>query len=445
MNFLKNLNTFRAFQSRNYRLYFAGQSISLVGTWMQRTAVYWVIFSQTHSTFMLGLTAFAAQFPSFALSLWGGVVSDRYNRYKVLLTTQIASLVQAVLLTILIIAEPSAVWAILAISVVLGIINAFDVPARQSLVYEMIEEKKDLPNALALNSSMVNLARLLGPAVAGIVLEKFGESFCFGINAFSFVAVIASLLMMRLPAYVPKPHSKKISKDLKEGFSYLKHTPAIATVILMLACMSLLVLPFTTLLPVYAKVIFTGNASTFGFLNSFIGLGAISGAIFLASQKSGASLKKILIVNTVIFGAGLIIFSHMTNLPLALLFAAITGFGMMSQTTISNTLIQTKVIPEMRGRVLSYFVMAFFGMQPLGALLIGFVSTHIGTPNTILAEGIAGILILFFFMPYLRKDKIDKKNKEVLANEEIEINSTPEELVIEEQIIEGQKRVVAAA
>jgi MFS family permease len=440
MNFLKNLNTFRAFQSRNYRLYFAGQSISLIGTWMQRTAVYWVIFSQTHSTFMLGLTAFATQFPSFALSLWGGVVSDRYNRYKVLLTTQIASLIQAVLLTVLIIVDPSTVWLILVISVVLGIINAFDVPARQSLVYEMIERKQDLPNALALNSSMVNLARLLGPAVAGIVLEKFGESFCFGINAFSFVAVIVSLLMMRLPAYVPKEHTKKISRDLNEGFKYLKQTPSIAIVILMLAFMSLLVLPFTTLLPVYAKVIFAGSASTFGFLNSFIGLGAISGAIYLASQKSGNDLKKILIVNTVIFGAGLILFSHMTNLPMALLFAAITGFGMMSQTTISNTLIQTRVAPEMRGRVLSYFVMAFFGMQPLGALIVGSVSQYIGTPNTILAEGIAALVILFFFLPYLRKDKIRKQEQKVLGNETIEINSTPEELVIEEQIIEGQKR-----
>lgn len=445
MNYLKNLNTFRAFQSRNYRLYFAEQSISLIGTWMQRTAVYWVIFSQTHSTFMLGLTAFATQFPSFALSLWGGVISDRYNRYRVLLTTQIASLIQAVLLTVLIIVDPSAVWAILSISVVLGIINAFDVPSRQSLVYEMIERKEDLPNALALNSSMVNLARLLGPAIAGIVLEKFGESFCFGLNAFSFVAVITSLLMMRLPAYVQKPLNKKISRDLKEGFNYLTHTPSIATVILMLACMSLLVLPFTTLLPVYAKVIFAGNASTFGFLNSFIGLGAISGAMFLASQKSGSSLKKILIVNTIVFAAGLILFSHMRNLPLALFFAAVTGFGMMSQTTISNTLIQTKVIPEMRGRVLSYFVMAFFGMQPLGALLIGSVSQYIGTPNTILAEGIAALVILLVFLPYLRKDKIRRKEKDALENSPVEIDSTPEELVIEEQIIKGGKQTVTAA
>lgn len=443
MNFLKNLETFRAFQSRNYRLYFAGQSVSLIGTWMQRTAVYWVIFSQTHSTFMLGLTAFAAQFPSFALSLWGGVISDRYNRYKVLLATQIASLIQAVILTVLITVNPSAVWAILLISVVLGVINAFDVPARQSLVYEMIEKKKDLPNALALNSSMVNLARLLGPALAGIVLEKFGESFCFGLNAFSFVAVITSLLMMKLPSYVPNENKKKISKDLKEGFAYLKHTPSIATLIIMLACMSFLVLPFTTLLPVYAKVIFAGNASTFGFLNSSIGLGAILGGVYLASQKSGSDLRKILIVNTVIFGIGLIIFSHMTNLPLALIFAAVAGFGMMSQTTISNTLIQTNVIPEMRGRVLSYFVMAFFGMQPLGALLIGGVSQYIGTSNTILAEGIASLIILLIFIPHLRKN-LRKKNKKI--NETImEIKPNSEELMTEEQIIEGQKQKVAAA
>jgi len=209
-----NISTFRAFKSRNYRLYFIGQSVSLIGTWMQKTAVSWVIYTLTHSTFMLGLTLFASQFPSFLFSLAGGVVSDRYNRFRVLLSTQVASMIQAVLLTILIFLNHYQVWEILTLSVVLGVINAFDVPARQALVYEMVNDKDDLPNALALNSSMVNLSRLIGPAIAGIVLEKFGDGFCFLMNALSFVAVIVSLLLMKLPQYIRKMPSANLKKGL---------------------------------------------------------------------------------------------------------------------------------------------------------------------------------------------------------------------------------------
>ena len=378
---------------------------------MQRTAVYWLIYIQTHSTFMLGVAVFAAQFPSFLFSLFGGVVSDRYNRYRVLLFTQVASMVQATLLAVLVLFNQYTVWEILTLSVVLGIINAFDVPARQSMVYDMVDHKEDLANAIALNSSMVNLARLIGPAISGIVLEKLGAGVCFLLNAFSFLAVILSLLLMRLPKYVAQVHTKKVLGELKEGFVYLKNTPSIGYVILLLACISLLVLPFSTLLPVYAKIIFEGNASTFGYLNSFIGLGAICGTIFLASLKSGANLKKILFINTLIFGTALILFSHIANLSIALFFSVLIGFGMMSQTTISNTIIQTTVSQHMRGRVISYFAMAFFGMQPLGSLLIGSVSHYIGTPNTILAEGIAAIVITFLFFNLLRKNNLNRKDE----------------------------------
>src|SRR6201986_1926991 len=235
------ITTFSAFRSRNYRLYCTGQSISLIGTWMQKTAVSWVIYSLTHSTFMLGLTLFASQFPSFLFSLIGGVVSDRYNRYKVLLFTQIASMIQATLLTVLILFNQYTVWEILTLNVLLGVINAFDVPARQAMVYEMVDDKEDLSNAIALNSSMVNLARLLGPAMAGIVLEELGAVIWFLITNLSFAAVILSLLLMRLPKYIPKPHAKKVIGELKEGFAYLKQTPSIGFVILFLACISLLV------------------------------------------------------------------------------------------------------------------------------------------------------------------------------------------------------------
>jgi MFS family permease len=411
------ITTFKAFSSRNYRLYFTGQSVSLIGTWMQRTAVSWVIYTMTHSAFMLGVTIFCTQFPSFLLSLFGGVISDRYDRYKVLLLTQALSLVQAVLLALLILFKLGNVWEILTLGALLGIINAFDVPARQSLVHEMVSNKDDLPNALALNSSMVNLARLIGPIVSGLVLKHFGAGICFVVNAASFVAVISSLMMMRLSPHTPHTSKKKVLADMAEGFIYLRRTPTIGFVILMLASVSLFVLPYNTLLPIYAKVIFHGDAATFGYINGAIGAGAVCGAIFLASLKPGRDLKIILLVNTLIFGTGLILFSHMANYWLALLCALITGFGMMSQTTLINTIIQTTVNQRMRGRVISYFAMSFFGMMPLGALLVGAVSSRIGAPDTIMAQGIIAIIIAAAFSPFLRKDYLLKKQKEEIEEE----------------------------
>jgi MFS family permease len=415
------ITTLSAFGSRNYRLYFVGQSVSLIGTWMQKTAVSWVIYSLTRSKFMLGVTLFATMFPSFLLSFIGGVVSDRYNRYKVLLLTQIASMIQAVLLTALIFFRHYSVWEIIALSVLLGIINAFDVPARQSLVYEMVDDKKDLPNALALNSSMVNLSRLIGPGIAGIVIEKLGEDVCFGLNALSFVAVIVSLLLMRLPGYITKPSTKNVLGDLREGLVYIRKTPAISSVLGMLALISLLVLPFSTLIPVYAKDIFHGTASTFGVIDSVIGLGAFSGAIFLASLKPGTNLRKILAINTFVFGTGLVLFSHATVYPLALAFAVIAAFGMMSQITISNTLIQTTVNPNMRGRVISFYAMAFFGMQPVGGLLVGAISQHLGVENTVMSEGIIALLIGLLHIRFLRKYKFNSKPPTSMESPQIEI------------------------
>jgi MFS family permease len=399
------ISTFNAFKSRNYRLYFVGQSISLIGTWMQKTAVSWVVYSLTHSKFMLGLSLFASLFPSFAFSFIGGVTADRYDRYRVLLVTQVASMIQAVLITALVAWGHYNVWGILALSFVLGLINAFDVPARQSLVNEMIEDKRDLGNALALNSSMVNLSRLIGPALAGLILERFGDVFCFGLNAVSFIAVITSVLMMKLPTPKAFPHTKNIVQEIREGWDYLTHAKAIRFVITMLAFVSLLILPFSTLIPVYAKDIFKGSAKTFGVIDSMIGLGAFGGALFLASLKPGSNLRKILGINTLLFGVGLILFSHMNNYPLALLFATLAGFGMMSQITISNTLIQTTVDPKMRGRIISFYAMAFFGMQPLGGLLVGAVSQRIGVPDTVLAEGIIALLIGLLHLRFVNRNK----------------------------------------
>jgi len=407
---IKNARTFRAFKSRNYRLFFTGQSISLIGTWMQKTAVSWVIYSLTHSTFMLGVTLFASLFPAFIFSLVGGVVSDRYNRFKLLLTTQVASLIQAVLLAVLILLKHYEVWEILTLSVILGIINAFDVPARQSLVYEMVEDKDDLPNALALNSSMVNLSRIIGPALAGLVLEGIGDGACFLLNALSFVAVIISLLLMKLPEYKHFVHKKNVFGELKEGMAYIKRTPSISFVLIMLALVSLLVLPFSTLIPYYARDVFHGTARTFGVIDGFIGLGAFSGAIFLASIKSGTDLRKILFINTLVFGTGLILFSHEHIYGLALFFVTVAGFGMMSQITVTNTIIQTTAAPKMRGRVISFYALAFFGMQPLGGLLVGTISKYIGPNDTLMGQGIAALILGGIHWRFLHKEKL-KNNR----------------------------------
>lgn len=405
-SFMKSIRstTFRAFQSRNYALYFGGQSVSQIGTWMQRTGVSWVIYSMTHSAFMLGLSAFASQFPTFLFTLYGGIISDRHNRYRILLLTQVASMIQATLLAILILTGHYVVWEILTLSVTLGVINAFDIPARQPLVHQMITDRNDLPNAIALNSSMVNLARLVGPALSGMVLERFGAGICFLLNAVSFLAVIVSLLMMKLPAYTPPALRKKVTTDLAEGFSYLKNTPAIGIVLLMLGLMSFLVLPYNTLLAVFAREIFKGGAATFGYINSFIGLGALSGAYFLASLKTGSNLKKILLINSCILGAGLIVFSRLTNFPIAMVVAVFCGFGTMSQTSICNTIVQVEADVNMRGRVISFLAMAAFGMLPLGSLLTGLVSRHIGAPNTMIIQGCLALVIVAVFSKFLRRD-----------------------------------------
>jgi MFS family permease len=417
MKTYRNINTFRAFRNSNYALFFGGQSISQIGTWMQRTAVSWVIYSLTHSTFMLGLAIFASQFPSFLFSLLGGIISDRYSRYRILLITQSASMLQAILMAILVLVNHYEVWEILSLSILLGIINAFDVPARQPLVHELVSDKADLPNALALNSSMVNLARLIGPALSGLVLEKFGAGACFILNAFSFVAVIISLSLLKLPQYGVF-RKKKIKTELKEGFAYLRQTPSIKITILMLTMVSLLVLPYDTLLPVFAKVIFSGSAVTFGYIYSFIGLGAITGTFFLASLKPGADLKLVLLINTILLGIGLLAFSHVRYFPLAMVFAVLSGFGAMSQGTISITIIQTNADPAMRGRIISYLAMAMFGMLPLGSLLIGVVSEHIGVSNAMFAQGLLAIGIALLFSKFLRKDSLDRREKSVFEESE---------------------------
>jgi MFS family permease len=396
-------DTFRAFRNRNYALFFAGQSISQIGTWMQRTAIIWVIYSLTHSAAMIGLAMFAQQFPSFLLSLAGGVVADRYSRYRILLITQTASMLQAILLAILVLSGHYVIWEILALGAVLGIINAFDVPARQPMVHEMVNDKEDLVNAISLNSAMVNLARLIGPALSGIVLQQFGAGVCFIINAVSFLAVVTSLMLMHFARFVPPPTKKKIAVELTEGLQYLKQTGGIARLIILLLFLSLLILPYDTLVPVFAKVIFDGDAATYGYITGAIGLGALAGTFFLASTKRGADLRKFLLGSIAILGAGLILFSRVTYFPLALLFAIIIGLGSITPMSVSITIIQTEAAAHMRGRVMSYVAMAYFGMMPLGSLLIGIISQKIGASLTMLGQGILAILIAVLFGKRLYK------------------------------------------
>lgn len=415
------LNLFRAFRSLNYTLYFIGRSVSQFGTWMQRTAVVWVIYSITHSAFLLGVTVFAEQFPSFLFSIFGGVAADRYDRYKIIKITQITSMIQAVLLAVLVFTGHTVVWEILVLSVILGIINAFDVPARQALVNEVVADPADLPNALSLTTAMASLAQLLGPALSGIILNVFGAAVCFLINAASFGGVIISLLLMKLPAHIPKNSKKKITTELIEGFAYLKKAPDIGLVILMLAIVSLLMLPYNTVLPVFAKVIFKGNASTFGYITSFVGTGAVVGTIFLASRKPNAHLKRILLLGTVVMAVGLIGFSQITNFPLAMFFAALTGFGGVAQFTVCNIYVQSQSTPQMRGRAISILLMAIFGMMPIGSLLVGAVSQHIGAPATVLGQGIIGLVIALIFAKFLtdRGKKPISKDIDTGVTEEI--------------------------
>jgi MFS family permease len=399
------INTFRAFSNRNYKLYFSGQSISLIGTWMQRTAVYWVIFDKTNSNFLLGLVVFASQFPSFLFSPLGGIATDRYNRYRLTLITQSASLAQAGLLASMVLYTNYNVWGIFILSIVEGIINAFDLPARQSLVNEIIENKEHLANAIALNSSMGKLAWLIGPAVSGIVLVKFGAGICFLINAISYLSVIIALAFVKISPHIPEARSRNAFAEIKEGFNYVINTPSLRTTILLLACVSLFVLPFYTLLPAFAKVVFKGNAATYGYLNSMIGIGSLIGAITLASLKSNKYMIKILFGSLLILGIALIAFSHINILPIVLFFLAIAGFAMMFQTTVSQTIIQVEASREMLGRVLSFFLMAFFGLQPVGGLLIGAISEFTGTANAILFQGIFAVIITISFVYFLRKQE----------------------------------------
>jgi MFS family permease len=362
---------FRALSHRNYRLFFGGQGISLIGTWMQQIAMSWLVYRLTDSALLLGVVGFTSRIPTFLLASLAGVLADRWNRHRVLVITQTLSMIQAMILAILVLTGAIAVWHIIFLSLSLGLINALDIPTRQSFVVDMIEKREDLGNAIALNSSIVNGARLIGPSVAGMLIATLGEGMCFLLNGLSFIAVIFALLAMKITPKKREAQSSKVFQGLKEGFSYAFGFAPIRSVLLLLGLVSLMGMPFTVLMPIFAEKILHGGPQALGFLSGATGVGAIAGSIYLASRKSVLGLGRIIVISSNLFGIGLIGFSLSRLFWLSLLMMLLTGFGMMVEMASSNTVLQTIVEEDKRGRIMSFYTMAFMGMVPFGSLLAG--------------------------------------------------------------------------
>ncbi|MGD0335913.1 MAG: MFS transporter [Candidatus Omnitrophota bacterium] len=396
---------FRTLRYRNYRLFFGGQTISLTGTWIQQVAVGWLVYRLTNSPFLLGIVGFVGQVPTFLFSPFAGVFADRHNRRNMLVITQALSMVQALILAILLLTGHIQVWHIVVLSAALGIINSFDIPIRQAFTVEMIENREDLSNAIALNSSMVNGARLIGPSIAGILIATVGEGACFLLNAASYIAVIASLLAMKVAQKEIKSQNRHIFMELKDGFNYAFHFSPIRIILLLLALVSLMGVPYQVLMPVFAKDIFHGGPNTLGFLVAMSGMGALAGAIYLAARRNIFGLDRVIALSAVIFGIGIIVFSASRVLWFSMLVLLFSGFGMMVQMASSNTILQTIVDEDKRGRVMSFYTMSFMGMSPFGSLLAGSLASKIGAPDTLLIGGlccIVGAIIFFFKLPSIR-------------------------------------------
>lgn len=394
----------RALRHRNYRLFFSGQSVSLIGTWMTRIATSWLVYRLTGSALLLGLVGFAGQIPSFLLAPFAGVLIDRWDRHRLLIVTQILAMIQSAALAVLALTGVINIWHVLALSLFQGLINAFDMPARQAFVVQMVEDRADLSNAIALNSSMVNAARLLGPSIGGVLIAVVGEGWCFFWDALSYLAVIASLVLMRLP---PTPKraagTSKVLPELREGLAYVAASTPIRSILLLLALVSLVGMPYTVLMPVFASTILHGGPHTLGFLMAATGVGALVGAVFLARRRSVLGLGKVIPITAALFGASLAAFSLSRFLGLSLVLLLFTGVGFMVTMSASNTVLQTLVEDSKRGRVMSLYTMAIMGMTPFGSLLAGGLASRIGAPRTLLFGGLGCILAAGWFVLLLPK------------------------------------------
>jgi len=398
--------TLRALRHKNYKLFFTGQSLSLIGTWMQSVALGWLVYRLTDSAFLLGFVGFSSQVPTFILASFAGVLADRYNKHKIIIATQTLALLQASILAFLTLTGSIQIWHILSLSLFSGLINAFDMPTRQSFVIDMVEDRNDLPNAIALNSLTFNAARLIGPTVAGFLISSIGEGLCFLINAISYIAVIAALLLMRISPHINNQRKEKVLEGLKEGIKYAYNFKPIRALLLLIGLVSLTGMPYTVLMPVFAKDILNGNSQTLGFLFGAVGSGALIGAIYLASRNSVLGLGRWIAIATSIFSLGLLFFSFSRNIYLSIALMLFTGFGMMMQMASTNTLLQTLVDDDKRGRVMSLYVMAFMGTAPFGSFMAGTLASTIGAPYTVLSSGIIcliGAILFYKYLPSLRK------------------------------------------
>ena len=398
----------RALAHKNYRLFFTGQSISLIGTWMTRIATSWLVYRLTGSALLLGVVGFAGQIPSFLLAPFAGVLVDRWNRHRLLIITQVLALLQSLAMALLTLTGLITTWQIIVLSVFQGLINAFDMPARQAFVVEMVERREDLANAIALNSSMVNAARLIGPSLGGVVIAAIGEGWCFMIDAFSYIAVVVSLLAMTLTSRMIQPIKETgLFEQLREGWNYAARFAPIRNILLLIGLVSLVGMPYTILMPVIADDVLHGGPNTLGLLMAASGVGALIGAMLLAARKSVLGLGKYIPLTAGAFGAGLITFSFSRVIWLSLLLMVLTGLGFMVQMAVSNTILQTIVDEDKRGRVMSFYTMAFMGTAPFGSLLAGSVAERIGAPHTLLFGGIGCLLGAVWFamtLSALRRD-----------------------------------------
>jgi len=379
----------RALRSRNYRLFFSGQSISLIGTWMTRIAIGWLVYRLTGSAVLLGTVSFVGQAPAFFLGPIAGVLVDRWNRHRTLVVTQILSMVQSFAVAALALAGVITVWHIVLLALFQGIVNAFDMPARQAFVIEMVDQREDLGNAIALNSSMVNAARLVGPALAGVVIAAVGEAWCFMIDGISYIAVIISLLLMRIARRMPHHGKRNVLEQLHEGWTYVSRSVPIRSILLLLAVVSFAGMPYTVLMPVIASKILHGGPGILGLLMAATGLGALAGALTLAMRRTVLGLGKRIVICSALFGAALIAFGWSTHLWLSLILLPVIGFAMMQHMASSNTILQTMVDDHQRGRVMSFYSMAFQGMAPFGSLMAGTLAAQVGTRWTLVASGVA--------------------------------------------------------
>ena len=396
----------RALRSRNFRLFFGGQSVSLVGTWITRIATSWLVYRLTGSALLLGVVGFCGQIPTLLLAPFAGVLVDRWDRHRILVVTQVLSLLQSAALAALTFAGVITVADVLALQLVQGVINAFDTPARQAFVSQMIEDRADLPNAIALNSTMVNASRIVGPSIGGVIIAAVGEAWCFAIDAVSYVAVIASLLMMRVERKRRAGRETGAMEELRAGLAYVTSSRPIRSALTLLAIVSTMGMPYTVLMPAVARKELHGGPHTLGFLMTASGLGALAGALYLASRRSVLGLGRAMVFATAAFGAGLVAFSLSRTLWLSLALLPVVGAGFMVQMASTNTILQTIVEEELRGRVMAFYTMAFLGTAPIGSLLAGVLAERVGEPATIMVGGVACLLAAGWFalrLPALRE------------------------------------------